>query len=307
MICRAMLRSLLRSRRQSLALPVLGAFAALAAAGCGASQGASPPPGYQAAVALVLAAPPGTFRLAPVPDLATTLLAAARPVIPRFSARTPVRVASVDAGELAADLDQLARGKSAVAWAEGRPIAVYRSPRAGHAERRFPVRNPFGLTQVFLVKRAVPGWLEVYLPARPNNSTGWVRTARVGLTVNPYRIVINTTGHELITLRAGRPVMRTAVGVGKSATPTPHGSFFVVDELKMVPASGAYGPYAFGLSAHSTVLKTFGTGDAQIAIHGTDEPASIGQNWSNGCIHMSNSVAEWLARTLPLGTPVQII
>jgi lipoprotein-anchoring transpeptidase ErfK/SrfK len=74
----------------------------------------------------------------------------------------------------------------------------------------------------------------------------------------------------------------------------------------MVPATGPYGTYAFGLSAHSSVLKTFGTGDAQVALHGTNEPASIGQNWSNGCVHMRDGVANWMARTLPLGTPVQI-
>jgi lipoprotein-anchoring transpeptidase ErfK/SrfK len=119
-------------------------------------------------------------------------------------------------------------------------------------------------------------------------------------------VVVDLAAHELTTYRAGRAVMHTTVGVGKPATPTPHGLFYVAESLKMEPSTGPYGTYAFGLSAHSTVLKTFGTGDAQIALHGTNEPASIGKNWSNGCVHMSDTVADWLARTLPLGTPVQI-
>jgi lipoprotein-anchoring transpeptidase ErfK/SrfK len=208
---------------------------------------------------------------------------------------------------LAADLSRrLPRGTSAVAWALGRPVAVFGSARARRPERVFPVHDQYGITQVFLVKRAVPGWLEVYLPARPNGSTGWVRSASVGLTLDSYRVVVDTAAHELTTYRGGRSIMHTRVGVGKPATPTPRGLFYVVENLRMIPSSGPYGTYAFGLSAHSTVLATFGTGDAQIALHGTNEPASIGQNWSNGCVHMSDSVANWMARTVPLGTPVQI-
>jgi lipoprotein-anchoring transpeptidase ErfK/SrfK len=209
---------------------------------------------------------------------------------------------------IATELDRrLPRGTSAVAWAQAGPVSVYRSVHDRRAERRFASHDQYGITQVFLVKRAIPGWLEVYLPARPNDSTGWVRAASVGLTLDPYRVLVDTAGHELTTFHAGRAVMHTTVGVGTPATPTPHGLFYVVENLRMVPSTGPYGTYAFGLSAHSNVLKRFGTGDAQIALHGTDEPASIGKNWSNGCVHMNDSVADWLARTLPLGTPVEII
>jgi lipoprotein-anchoring transpeptidase ErfK/SrfK len=200
----------------------------------------------------------------------------------------------------------LAHGTSAVAWSRSRPVAVYRSLRARSPERRFPIRNQFGITQVFLVKHAVPGWLEVYLPVRPNDSTGWIRSSSVDLTLNRYRVLVNVAAHELTTLHAGRVIMHATVGVGKPATPTPHGLFYVIEKLKMVPDTGPYGTYAFGLSAYSDVLKTFGTGDAQIALHGTDEPGSIGQNWSNGCVHLPDSVADWLAKRLPLGTPVVI-
>jgi lipoprotein-anchoring transpeptidase ErfK/SrfK len=100
--------------------------------------------------------------------------------------------------------------------------------------------------------------------------------------------------------------MHATVGIGKPATPTPHGRFYVMEKLRMVPDTGPYGTYAFGLSAYSNVLTTFGTGEAQIALHGTNEPWTVGQDTSNGCLHLNDSVANWLARTLPLGTPVQI-
>jgi lipoprotein-anchoring transpeptidase ErfK/SrfK len=82
--------------------------------------------------------------------------------------------------------------------------------------------------------------------------------------------------------------------------------FYVMEKLRMVPPTGPYGTYAFGLSAYSNVLTTFGTGQAQIALHGTNEPSTVGQDTSNGCLHLTDSVANWLAQTLPLGTPVQI-
>jgi lipoprotein-anchoring transpeptidase ErfK/SrfK len=219
----------------------------------------------------------------------------------------PDAIASLATRALAADLGHLPRGTSAVAWAVGRQVGVYRSPGDRRPARSFPIHNEFGVTQVFLVKRATPGWLEIYLPVRPNDGTGWVRSADVRLKLDPYLVVVDTARHELTVRRAGRAVMRAPVGIGKPATPTPHGLFYVLEELRMVPPTGPYGTYAFGLSAYSDVLTTFGTGQAQIALHGTDEPASIGENTSNGCVHLRDSVANWLARTLPLGTPVRIV
>lgn len=207
---------------------------------------------------------------------------------------------------LAARLDRLPAGTSAIAWAQVRPIPVYRSPRARRPQRSLPIHDQFGITQVLLVKHAIPGWLEVYLPVRPNESTGWVPAASVGVTLDPYRLVVDTTAHRLVALRAGRAVLRATVGVGKPATPTPHGLYYVIEKLRMVPANGPYGSYAFGLSAYSNVLTTFGTGEAQIALHGTNQPWTVGQDTSNGCLHLSDRVANWLARRMPLGTPVRI-
>jgi lipoprotein-anchoring transpeptidase ErfK/SrfK len=259
---------------------------ALAATGCGSSRGRSPEASYRYKAAGLV---PVSFSAG---KASTALASLASDAI---------------ADQLPVDLERaLPRGTSAVAWSESRPVAVYRSPRDRTAERRFPVHDQFGITQVFLVKHAVPGWLEVYLPVRPNDSTGWIRSSSVDLTTNPYRVVVNVAAHELTTLRSGRAIMHATVGVGKPATPTPHGFFYVIEELKMVPDTGPYGTYAFGLSAYSNVLTTFGTGDAQIALHGTDEPTSIGKNLSNGCVHLPDSVADWLAKRLPLGTPVQI-
>jgi lipoprotein-anchoring transpeptidase ErfK/SrfK len=265
---------------------VVAMLVALGAAGCGASHGPSPEATYRYK----------TTGLVPVSFSAG-----------KASSALASLASDAVASQLPVALERtLPRGTSAVAWSLSRPVAIYRSPRARAPERRFPLHDQFGITQVFLVKRAIPGWLEVYLPVRPNDGTAWIHSSSVDVTLNPYRVVVNVAAHELTTLRAGRVLMHATVGVGKPATPTPHGLFYVIEELKMVPDTGPYGTYAFGLSAYSNVLKTFGTGDAQIALHGTNEPGSIGQNWSNGCVHLPDSVADWLAKKLPLGTPVQI-
>jgi lipoprotein-anchoring transpeptidase ErfK/SrfK len=67
-----------------------------------------------------------------------------------------------------------------------------------------------------------------------------------------------------------------------------------------------YGPFAFGLSGHSDVYARFGTGDGRIAIHGTNQPASVGAAVSNGCAHVPNDVVLAMIPYLPLGTPVTI-
>ena len=314
---------MLRSRPYVSALATPATLAALLAAGCGSSQAPTEASFRYASAGMIPVAQPGASAPAS-PGAPPTARPAARartappaPSAPRTPSSqttttpstpnqpaTPSRAPSSSALTVGV---ALRRGTSEVAWAVRGAVSVYRSRRDRRPERRFPALNSFGVTQVFLVKRATAAWLEVFLPTRPNGSTAWVRSSSVGLTLNPYRVVVDTARHRLTTLRAGRVVMHAPAGIGKSATPTPLGLFYIAEELKMVPATGPYGTYALGLSAHSNVLQTFGTGDAQVALHGTNEPWTIGQNTSNGCVHLSDSVATWLARNLPLGTPVQIV
>jgi len=94
--------------------------------------------------------------------------------------------------------------------------------------------------------------------------------------------------------------------VGRSVLPTPKGRYYIVDLLKQPDPNGLYGPFAFGLSAYSHVLYSFGGGPGQIGIHGTNEPDSIGRSASHGCIRLRNEDIVRLAHTLPLGTPVTI-
>ena len=69
-----------------------------------------------------------------------------------------------------------------------------------------------------------------------------------------------------------------------------------------------YGSFAFGLSAHSNVFRSFGFGgDGRIGLHGTNDSRTIGREVSHGCIRTTNPTILRLARVIPLGTPVEIV
>jgi lipoprotein-anchoring transpeptidase ErfK/SrfK len=159
---------------------------------------------------------------------------------------------------------------------------------------------------VFLVKSRRPGWDQIYLPLRPNGRTGWVKASRLTLALDPYRVEVSLSAHKLTVWKNGAIVDRQPAGVGTPATPTPTGRFYLVELLTQTDSNGIYGPYAFGLSAFSNVLFSFGGGPGEIGLHGTDDPARLGTSVSHGCVRISDSAITRLARLLPLGTPVVI-
>lgn len=197
-------------------------------------------------------------------------------------------------------------GTSLVAYARQRRVRVYASPRTKRP--LLVLRNPVRprTPRAFLVRAGRGEWLRVYLPTRPNGSMGWVRRDAVRVYTNRYRLVVRLRRHRLQLWR-GRDVVATyPVAVGTRRTPTPRGVFYVVELLEPPKPGGTYGPYSFGISAHSTVLKRFAGGDGRVGLHGTNEPGLIGSNVSHGCIRVRNRPIRRLARILPLGTPVYI-
>jgi lipoprotein-anchoring transpeptidase ErfK/SrfK len=193
-----------------------------------------------------------------------------------------------------------------VAEATGSSVGVFRTPSATRPFHVFRSPSADGSPLVFLVRRQVNGWDEVRLPIRPNGSVGWVRARAVALASDAYRITVSLQRHRITVRRSGRVIADDPVAVGRSALPTPTGVYYLTDLLKQADPRGAYGPYAFGLSAFSNVLETFGGGPGQIGLHGTNEPQLLGTSASHGCIRVANAVIVRLARILPLGTPVVI-
>lgn len=201
-------------------------------------------------------------------------------------------------------------GSSLVAEAAVASVPIYSSPDAtAKATTDLTNPNPNGAPLVFLVDKPQGDWYHVYLPIRPNGSTGWVKASDVTTAINPYRIVVSSAKYQLTLYKDGDQVVdQFKIGVGRDQYPTPGGVFYIKELLKPPNPNGAYGPYAYGLSGFSDVkeLANFAGGEGTIGIHGTDDPSSIGNSISHGCIRLNNADITKLAEILPLGTPVDI-
>lgn len=162
---------------------------------------------------------------------------------------------------------------------------------------------------VFLVKSESDDRLEVFLPIRPNGSSGWVRRDDVTVATVSYSIEVGLSEHRIRVYDGDEVVVDEPVGVGTTDAPTPGGTYYLKELLQPPDPTGPYGTYAYGLSGFSTVLSSFNGGDGVIGIHGTNDPSSIGQDVSHGCIRLDNAVIERLVNEigLPLGTPVEIL
>lgn len=190
------------------------------------------------------------------------------------------------------------------------PVNAFRSPGGARIER-FAVLNVNGAPTVFGVlaervdKRCRATWLHVELPIRPNGATGWVRADHVERVPVQTRIVVDLSQRSVSFYRRNRLVLRSVAAVGSAATPTPVGRYYVNQLLVPADSSGPFGPGAIGISAFSPVLTGWAQG-GPVAIHGTNEPWSIGRAVSNGCIRLRNAVLKKLFAQTPAGTPVII-
>jgi hypothetical protein len=187
---------------------------------------------------------------------------------------------------------------------------AYRTP-GGAVLARFGRENVNGYPTYFGVlgrrngKDCRAQWYRVQLPIRPNGAVGWVRASAIELQPVDLRIEVDVSRRDLKLFRAGRKILESTVAVGASATPTPIGRYYVNQRLAPADTSGPYGPGALGISAFSPVLTGWAQG-GPVAIHGTNEPWSIGHAVSNGCIRLPNDTLERLFRIVPPGTQVII-
>ena len=203
-----------------------------------------------------------------------------------------------------------ASAKLAFAGVADHGAAAYARP-GGHVVARFGAVNlndyptVFGVLGKIVTRGCQTSWYRVQLPMRPNGATGYVRSWRLTLVPVRTRIVVDISARRLTLYRGGKPSLSSPVAVGAPATPTPTGRFYVNQRLIPSNTSGPFGPGALGISAFSNVLTGWTQG-GPVAIHGTNEPWSIGHPVSNGCIRLPNAT---LSRLWPLavaGTPVII-
>ena len=150
-------------------------------------------------------------------------------------------------------------------------------------------------------------WLHVELPGRPNGLTGWIRKTQTVLSFTTWHLVVDLGQRRVLAYHSGRLAKAFYAVVGKPSTPTPTGTFFVEEALRLTPG-GMGAPYALALSARSNVYQEFDGGPGQIALHGlTGIGGTPGTAVSHGCVRLDSSAITWLVLRVHAGAPVTII
>jgi hypothetical protein len=257
---------------------VLLAIVALVAAGCGARQAEEAPPEQPADAAYETVEPTELVRER----------RCERGSERAVGSRREAYAVSVEAGRVAA------RTRPG-----GRVVATFGTKNVNG------VATVLGVVGTVVDGRCRPAWYHVQLPLRPNGATGYVRAGAVRLHRVTTRIEVDLSARRVVFLRAGRRVLTITAAIGSDATPTPTGRYYVNQRLLAADPEGPFGPGAVGISAFSPVLTGWTQG-GPIAIHGTNDPASIGQAVSNGCLRIANELLVRLFRATPAGTPVVI-
>ncbi|HTZ08976.1 MAG TPA: L,D-transpeptidase, partial [Acidimicrobiales bacterium] len=195
---------------------------------------------------------------------------------------------------------------SVVATVQVRNLPLYSAPGAPKPSGGLKSPNYLGATVVLLVTSSRPGWVQCYIPVRPNEDTAWVPVSDVALSLVDEHIVVDLAARQLTLYRGNAPVFESTVAPGAPSSPTPTGSYFVAYIVKLTDPGDAYGPYALGTSAYSNTYYSFDGGPGQVGIHGTNQPWVIGTYASHGCVRLPNANIVKLAQQVVPGTPVEI-
>lgn len=150
-------------------------------------------------------------------------------------------------------------------------------------------------------------WVKVRLYTRPNGAAGWIPRWITRRTQLAWRIEVSLRRRTVSVYREGALVRRSRVVIGRPGRPTPKGFFYVVDRVRLYN-SWSSGVWALPLSAHSNAVKRFDGGDGRVAMHGRGRLRDpVGTAASNGCIRLRDGDIAWLAKRIPVGTPVRVL
>lgn len=146
----------------------------------------------------------------------------------------------------------------------------------------------------------------VPIPYAGSDRTGWLRLRGLETLTTRISVVADLSEHRIEVLRGSHILLRAPAATGAPVSPTPPGRYFVTDRVPFA-GGGPLGTFAFGISGIQTRLPPGWSGGDQLAIHGTDAPATIGTSASAGCLRVSERVLQRLRPLLRPGTPVVIV
>ncbi len=312
-------RSLRRPVGGSSSLLLVIAVASIATGGAAVALGLavsagparSPAPAHRVAARaahhvapVVIPAAPARVIIPPAPTTTVPVVDVGAPVGPPPSTWRNTVVPAV--APLVNSVPSNVTDPSVIATATVHTLPLYTTPGAAKPSSTLANPNYLGATVTLLVTGYQPGWVQAYIPVRPNETTRWIPSADVTTSFVTDHIVVSLSARMLTLYHDNAPVFTTAVAPGAPSSPTPTGSFFVAYIVKLTDPNNVYGPYALGTSAFSNTYYSFDGGPGQVGIHGTNQPWVIGSYASHGCVRLPNSAITTLAQQIVPGTPVEI-
>ena len=148
-------------------------------------------------------------------------------------------------------------------------------------------------------------WGRVELPYVWPRRDGWIRLAGLAREQTFLHVDVDLSEHRVRVYKRDDLLYSVPAAIGAAGSPTPPGHYVVTDRVPF-PAGSALGSFAFGISGIQPHLPAGWSGGNQLAIHGTDEPSSIGTSASAGCVRVSEWALQRFEPLLRLGTPVVI-
>ncbi len=148
-------------------------------------------------------------------------------------------------------------------------------------------------------------WGLVELPYAWPRREGWIRLTGLRRETNAVEVHVDLSRHWVTVYKRAERLFGFRAATGAAVSPTPPGEYVVTDRVPF--ARGGYlGSFAFGISGIQPRLPPGWSGGNQLAIHGTNDPSSIGRSVSAGCMRVSEAALARLKPLLRLGTPVLI-
>ncbi len=145
-------------------------------------------------------------------------------------------------------------------------------------------------------------WGRVEIPYVWPRKHGWIALRGLTRHTTNVQVQVDLSEHRITVTKFDRVLFGMPAATGAAASPTPVGEYFVTDRIAF--SGGSLGTFAFGISGIQPRLPAGWSGGNQLAIHGTNDPSSIGRSASAGCLRVSERSLDRLKPLLQLGTPI---
>jgi lipoprotein-anchoring transpeptidase ErfK/SrfK len=119
------------------------------------------------------------------------------------------------------------------------------------------------------------------------------------------RVVVSIPDRKLALIEDGRVVKIYSTAVGAPSSPTPQGTYTIVQRIPN-PTWYAPGRVVGPGKGNPVGTRWMGLSRKGYGIHGTNNPASIGRNASHGCVRMRNRDVEDLFARVAVGDVVEL-